>query len=132
MNEPNKSATEKYAELKLHQEKNKAISTLIVLATVIILVIISGGISAYNNYLDNYTLEGKVYNSYEKLMEKYPNPADEIHVDQFKDVKAYAKKVNEINDAYNKELNETVAEYYGITANEAMTIYVEEYIRRHN
>lgn len=131
LNETNKSATEKYAELKLRQEKNKSMATLMSIITIVALVIIGGCTSAYNNYLDNYTFKGKVYNTFEQLMEKYPNAANEIHVDQFKDVNAYIEKFNELNDEYEKELDETVAEYYGISVDEATTIYIEEYMRRH-
>lgn len=131
MEKVDKSAAEKYAELKLIQEKNKAMSKLVSLSIIVLLVIIGGCISIYDNYLDNYTFEGKVYNTYERLMEDYPNPADELDIDRFKDIKAYTKKYSEINSAYSDKLNKTVSEYYDISVGEAMTIYTEEYMRRH-
>lgn len=131
MEKVNKSAAERYAELKLNQEKGKALSQATFLVIIILLLIIGLGCSAYDNYLDNYTFNGKVYNSYEKLMENYPNPADELDVNRFKDIKTYTKKYSEINSAYSDKLNKTVSEYYNISVGEAMSIYTEEYMRRH-
>nr|WP_302600171.1 hypothetical protein [uncultured Cellulosilyticum sp.] len=93
----------------------------------LVLSIVSGG---YTYYLNNCTFEAKVYNSYEKLMDKYPNPADELQVDDFKNFDAYTETFNELNDAYNKELDDTVSEYYGISVEEATSIYVDECVRR--
>ncbi len=111
------------------KRKNRSLSKVI--TTVILGLFILGlCVSAYDIYLSNYTFEGKVYNTFVRLMAEYPNPADELQVEQFEDTNAYVKKFNELNDAYDKELGETVAEYYGITVDEATTIYVEEYMRR--
>lgn len=127
MNNINQSSVKKGAKLK--KGKSRPLSKVI---TTIILALFILGLcsSAYDIYLSNYTFEGKVYNAFVRLMAEYPNPADKLLVEQFKDTNTYVKKFNELNDAYDKKLGETVAEYYGITVDEATTIYTEEYMRR--
>lgn len=97
---------------------------------IVLVVSISVVFGTYTYYINNCTFEAQVYNFYEYLMDKYPNPANELHVNQFKDVQAYSEKFNSLSNSYEKELDKTVSKNYNITEEEAVDIYVKECMRR--
>lgn len=88
-----------------------------------------GSIGMYS--METMTLQEKVYFEYTSYFKTHKNPANELNSADYSDVMDYTTEFNKLNDEYDKEAGEYVANKYNITVDQAEYMYVDEFTNKH-